>query len=277
MKIVDLEKIKMSFFCLISEVSYPDDIINAEDVPIDAATAVQPEVVDVLVPPVSLPQVDRTRKPAANQKPESPVIEIKEFPVKPVRRFSSSSKNNLYFSKPEPEQPQIPDRTTKPVPPPTEFVFKQLILKYKSILHFRPIPPVSQETPPIPSRPIQLPEATPKPILSNATKNDPNQENVAPKSLVPARDTLSIYRPFNRVTPIDTPNNQYQKGFDAVTGRLVQKKLNFKNKIHKKTNCLFSAERFSTIRKTIELLQIFLKMNFLSQAFLRLIARVNLC
>lgn len=97
--------------------------------PIDAATVVQPEVVEVLAPPVSLPQVDRTRKPATNQKPESPVIEIKEFPIKPVRHFFSSSKNNSYFSKSEPEQPQIPDRTTKPVPPPTEFVFKQPALK----------------------------------------------------------------------------------------------------------------------------------------------------
>jgi hypothetical protein len=70
-----------SFF--ITEVSYPEDVYISQEVPSDAATAVQPEA--VVIPPAVVPQVDRTRKPMNNQKPESPVIEQQELPIKPVR------------------------------------------------------------------------------------------------------------------------------------------------------------------------------------------------
>jgi hypothetical protein len=54
-----------------------------QEVPSDAATAAQPEA--SVISPAVVPQVDRTRKPINNQKPESPVIEQQELPIKPVR------------------------------------------------------------------------------------------------------------------------------------------------------------------------------------------------
>ncbi len=67
--------------------------------PSDAATVAQPEAASTLSAVV--PQIDRTRKPINNQKPESltiekpesptiekpqsPTIETQELPIKPVR------------------------------------------------------------------------------------------------------------------------------------------------------------------------------------------------
>lgn len=67
-----------------SEVSYPEDEVVAQEVPSDVAVveAIQPEA--VISVPTPIPQIDRTRKPINNQKPESPVIEQQEFPIKPV-------------------------------------------------------------------------------------------------------------------------------------------------------------------------------------------------
>jgi len=55
----------------------------SQEVPSDAAIVVQPEA--AIISPIVIPQVDRTRKPINNQKPESPTIEQQELPIKPVR------------------------------------------------------------------------------------------------------------------------------------------------------------------------------------------------
>ncbi len=70
-------------FCFSPEVSYPDDELISQDVPSDAATVAQPEA--TIISPAGIPQVDRTRKPINNQKPESPTIEQQELPIKPVK------------------------------------------------------------------------------------------------------------------------------------------------------------------------------------------------
>jgi len=84
-----------SFCFLSSEVSYPDDELISQEVPSDAATIVQPEA--AIISPIVIPQVDRTRKPINNQKPESPTIEQPELPVKPVRIRSLLSISTNHF------------------------------------------------------------------------------------------------------------------------------------------------------------------------------------
>ncbi len=71
----------MELFCF-TEVCYPDDEIVPQEVPSDAAIVAQPEAAIIL--PAVIPQVDRTRKPMNNLKPESPTIEKEELPIKPV-------------------------------------------------------------------------------------------------------------------------------------------------------------------------------------------------
>ncbi len=68
---------------MFSECAYPDDELISEEVPSDAATLAQPEA--AIIEPAVVPQVDRTRKPINNQKPELPTIEKQELPIKPVR------------------------------------------------------------------------------------------------------------------------------------------------------------------------------------------------
>ena len=58
-----------------------------------------------------------------------------------------------------------------------------------------------------------------KPIDTTKPQIDLNRENIPPKILQLNRETLPIYKPFNRPLPIKDTNNQYQKKFDAVTGR----------------------------------------------------------
>ena len=59
---------------VIPEVAYPEDVIEPEQVPSDAASAAQPEA-GIIIPAV-IPQVDRTRKPIQSQKPEQDETQI---------------------------------------------------------------------------------------------------------------------------------------------------------------------------------------------------------
>ena len=78
------------------EVCYPEDEVIAQEVPSDTTTTVQPEP-EIVVPP-GIPQIDRARKPMNNQKPDSsPVIEVQEFPVKPVTIPIVILHSNLLF------------------------------------------------------------------------------------------------------------------------------------------------------------------------------------
>ena len=63
----------------IPEVAYPEDVIQPEQMPSDAASDAQPEA-GIFIPAV-IPQVDRTRKPIQNPKPEQD-----ETPIKPVSK-----------------------------------------------------------------------------------------------------------------------------------------------------------------------------------------------
>ncbi len=106
------------------------------------------------------------------------------------------------------EQPQIPDRSIKPVP--TSSVSQELVN----------IPIVPEISP----RPMNnIIPSIPKPINTNENKNDANRENIPPKDppklVVPNREALSIYRPFNRTVPVNNTNKQFQIRYDAVTGR----------------------------------------------------------
>lgn len=91
---------KSYFSILISslpEVCYPEDEVVAQEVPSDTTTEVQPEAA-IIVPP-GIPQIDRTRKPMNNQKPDSsPVIEVQEFPIKPVTISTVIHHSYLPFS-----------------------------------------------------------------------------------------------------------------------------------------------------------------------------------
>ncbi|CAF4465334.1 unnamed protein product, partial [Rotaria sp. Silwood2] len=207
------------------EVSYPDDVYIPEEVPSDAATAAQPEA--AIIPPAIVPQIDRTRKPINNQKPESTVIEQQELSTKPIEEEQPTPTPTptppVVVTK---EQPEIPDRSMKPVPPPSE--------PSSSISEELPITPIipdialrpSSVTPIIPNTNItpEIPKP-PKPIDTNENKNVSNRENIPPKDTskipMPTRETLPIYRPFNRTVPINNTNEQYRKKFDAVTGRKI--------------------------------------------------------
>ena len=86
----------MQRFLYILEVSYPEDEVVSEEVPPDAATIAQPEA--AIISPAIVPQIDRTRKPIGQQKPESPIIEQQELPTKPVKNpfiFLSSTFTEL--------------------------------------------------------------------------------------------------------------------------------------------------------------------------------------
>ena len=80
---------------ILAEVSYPEDVYIPEPVVPDEPT---------VVPPIPMPQIDRTRKPIPQAKPESPVIEEKELPVTVEERPST------------PVVIPIPDRSVKPTP-----------------------------------------------------------------------------------------------------------------------------------------------------------------
>jgi hypothetical protein len=91
-----------------------------------------------------------------------------------------------------------------------------------------PNTPVVPDIPPhtSPSIPPIIPNTNITPeIPKNPKPIDKNQENIPPKDTskfsLPNRETLPIYRPFNRTVPINDTNQQYQKRFDAVTGRYV--------------------------------------------------------
>ncbi|CAF0786761.1 unnamed protein product [Adineta steineri] len=185
------------------EVSYPDDIIQSEEVPSDAATAAQPEA--AAISPAVVPQIDRTRKPINNQKPEQD-----EISIKPVEE--EEQQQPIVITK---ELPEIPDRSTKTIPftGPSTVVNQEL-----------PSTPIIPDIPPRPS-PV-LPHINTTPEVPKLPKPiDNNQENIPPINpvlfSVPSRETLSIYRPFNRTVPVNDTNNQYQKKFDAVTGRKI--------------------------------------------------------
>jgi hypothetical protein len=79
------------------EVCYPEDEVVVQEVPIDTTTVVQPE--EAIISPANIPQIDRTRKPINNQKPDdsSPVIELQEFPNKPVTIPLVILHSNLHF------------------------------------------------------------------------------------------------------------------------------------------------------------------------------------
>jgi hypothetical protein len=83
--------------------------------------------------------------------------------------------------------------------------------------------PILPDIPPHPSPVNNGTPAIPKPMNTNENKNDSNRENIPPKDTpklsVPNRETLSIYRPFNRTAPINNTDKQFQIKFDAVTGR----------------------------------------------------------
>ncbi|CAF0780734.1 unnamed protein product [Rotaria sordida] len=226
------------------EVSYPDDVYISQEVPSDAATAAQPEA--AIIPPAIVPQIDRTRKPINYQKPESSVIEQQqqqELPIKQVEEQPTPTPtptpttpvvvtNEQPTSTPTPpvvltkEQPEIPDRSMKPVPPSAE--------PSSSVSEELPITPIVPDislrpssVAPIISNTNITPEISkhPKPIDTNENKNDSNRENIPPKETskfsIPNRETLPIYRPFNRTASINNTNEQYKKKFDAVTGRKI--------------------------------------------------------
>ncbi|CAF1245962.1 unnamed protein product [Adineta ricciae] len=181
------------------EIAYPDDVIQPEQVPSDAASDAQPEA-GIFMPAV-IPQVDRTRKPIQN-----PKLEQDETQIKPIQ-----SDEPLQPSPVAKEQPQIPDRSIKPITP------------------AGPSPVVNQEQPTIPTTrsipPRPAPSASSTATTSEVSKQpkpiDTNQENIPPKFSVPNRETLPIYRPFNRAVPVSDTNAQFQKKFDAVTGRKI--------------------------------------------------------
>ena len=63
-----------------------------------------------------------------------------------------------------------------------------------------------------------IPVIPPPQITTPVEKKDVNR--VTPPSVnIPDRENLPIYRPFTRVTPTPSPNDQYQMKFDTVTGR----------------------------------------------------------
>ena len=107
--------------------------------------------------------------------------------------------------------------------------------------HSSPLSPASQEvngSPTVPETPArtlpaapmiprahlgsEIPSRPPAPNPS-AFKNDVLRENIPPRDAaqfsLPNRDSLFIYRPFNRTVAIQDTNQQYQAKFDAVTGR----------------------------------------------------------
>lgn len=128
----------ISSFVFHKEVSYPDDVYIPQEVPSEPAAA-QPET--PVFPPDVVPQVDRTRKPLPNQKPESPVIEQKDLPAKQVKFLCPIISFQVIFcyllkieeELPEPtptstlppavvptkDQPEVPDRSIKPITPTT--------------------------------------------------------------------------------------------------------------------------------------------------------------
>jgi hypothetical protein len=107
-------------FCIIylcfAEIAYPEDEIIVQEVPTDITPAVVESEVEI-ISSIGVPQIDRTRKPINNQKPElppiekleSPTIEKQELPVKPIEDEQST----IVIK----EQPQIPDRSIKPIIP----------------------------------------------------------------------------------------------------------------------------------------------------------------
>ena len=118
--------------------------------------------------------------------------------------------------------PQI-DRTRKPKAESPVIEVKELPVTVEE----RPSTPViiePQPVIPIPDRsikpdiPLVVKPIIPKPIDNQPEKKDLNGVNL-PRTSLPDRQNLAIYRPFTRATPTPDPNPQYQMKFDAVTGR----------------------------------------------------------
>lgn len=85
------------------------------------------------------------------------------------------------------------------------------------------IDPSSVPTRPTAPKPTESTSVNKVDLVIPAKSISNHQENPTslPKTpnILPNRENLAIYRPFSSTVPIEESNNQYQKGFDRVTGR----------------------------------------------------------
>lgn len=120
--------------------------------------------------------------------------------------------------------PQI-DRTRKPKPESPVIEVKELPVTGEDRRPSTPAFIEPQPVIPIPDRSIKpIPAIIPDiPLVVKPRDNQPEKKELnavnLPRTSLPDRQNLAIYRPFTRATPTPDPNPQYQMKFDAVTGR----------------------------------------------------------